>query len=181
MTIIRLQRVMTGREFAPRLVALFEQYPSVTETGPPQSGRTTPCRAAFPHLDDRDPDAPDKRDSAETHPGRFLARSCGSAIPDEARASSCRARCARIEGAGADVAILIRCLRERTGDPERHRLAGGLPRSCQVRVTRKRGMPGGAESPAQYPERRSRRGAGFVLADLKVQAWSSATSRGENS
>ncbi|MCY3879287.1 MAG: hypothetical protein OXF74_08925 [Rhodobacteraceae bacterium] len=42
---------MIKREIEPHLVGLFEQYPFVTVTGPRQSGKTTLCRAAFPHLD----------------------------------------------------------------------------------------------------------------------------------
>ena len=74
---------MIEREIAPCLVALFEQYPFVTVTGPRQSGKTTLCRAAFPHLDYVNLEAPDQRDFAESDPRGFLARFGEGAILDE--------------------------------------------------------------------------------------------------
>ena len=65
---------MIEREIAPCLVELFEQYPFVTVTGPRQSGKTTLCRAAFPHLDYVNLEAPDQREFAESDPRGFLAR-----------------------------------------------------------------------------------------------------------
>ena len=74
---------MIEREIAPRLVALFEQYPFVTVTGPRQSGKTTLCRAAFPDLDYVNLEAPDQREFAESDPRGFLARLGDGAILDE--------------------------------------------------------------------------------------------------
>ena len=74
---------MIEREIAPCLVALFEQYPFVTVTGPRQSGKTTLCRAAFPDLDYVNLEAPDQREFAESDPRGFLARLGQGAILDE--------------------------------------------------------------------------------------------------
>ena len=74
---------MIAREIASRLVHLFRQYPFVTVTGPRQSGKTTLCRAAFPHLDYVNLEAPDQREFAETDPRGFLARFKEGAILDE--------------------------------------------------------------------------------------------------
>ena len=74
---------MIEREIAPCLVALFEQYPFVTVTGPRQSGKTTLCRAAFPDLDYVNLEAPDQREFAESDPRGFLARLGDGAILDE--------------------------------------------------------------------------------------------------
>ncbi len=74
---------MTEREIASCLVALFEQHPFVTVTGPRQSGKTTLCRAAFPHLDHVNLEAPDQREFAESDPRGVLARLGEGAILDE--------------------------------------------------------------------------------------------------
>ena len=74
---------MIEREIAPFLVRLFEQYPVVTMTGPRQSGKTTLCRATFPHLDYVNLEAPDLREFAESDPRGFLARLGEGAILDE--------------------------------------------------------------------------------------------------
>ena len=74
---------MIEREIAPCLVKSFEQYPFVTVTGPRQSGKTTLCRTAFPHLDYVNLEAPDQREFAETDPRGFLARLGDGAILDE--------------------------------------------------------------------------------------------------
>ena len=73
---------MIEREIAPRLVGLFEQYPFVTVTGPRHSGKTTLCRAAFPHLDYVNLEAPDRWEFAESDPKGFLARLGEGAILD---------------------------------------------------------------------------------------------------
>ncbi len=74
---------MIEREIAPCLVGLFEQYPFVTVTGPRQSGKTTLCRAAFPHLDYVNLEAPDRREFADSDPRGFLAQLGNGAILDE--------------------------------------------------------------------------------------------------
>ncbi len=74
---------MIKREITSCLVALFEQYPFVTVTGPRQSGKTTLCRAAFPHLDYVNLEAPDQREFAESDPRGFLARFREGGILDE--------------------------------------------------------------------------------------------------
>lgn len=74
---------MVEREITPLLVKLFQQYPFVTVTGPRQSGKTTLCRAAFPHLAYVNLEAPDLREYAESDPRGFLAQLDGGAILDE--------------------------------------------------------------------------------------------------
>ena len=74
---------MIKREITPCLVKLFEQYPFVTVTGPRQSGKTTLCRAAFPHLKYVNLEAPNQREFAESDPRGFLSQLGGGAILDE--------------------------------------------------------------------------------------------------
>ena len=74
---------MITREIAPRLLALFKQYPFVTVTGPRQSGKTTLCRTVFPDLDYVNLERPDHREFAESDPKAFLSRLGGGAILDE--------------------------------------------------------------------------------------------------
>ena len=74
---------MIEREVTPRLTALFGQYPFVSVTGPWQSGKTTLCRAAFPHLPYANLEAPDQREFAESDPRGFLAQFSDGAILDE--------------------------------------------------------------------------------------------------
>ncbi len=74
---------MIKREILPYLARLFGQYPFVTVTGPRQSGKTTLCRAAFPHLQYVNLEAPDEREFAESDPRGFLARFGDGAILDE--------------------------------------------------------------------------------------------------
>ena len=74
---------MIEREITQRLIALFQQYPFVTVTGPRQSGKTTLCRAAFPELIYANLEAPDQRDFAESDPRGFLAQFDAGAIIDE--------------------------------------------------------------------------------------------------
>ena len=71
------------REITPSLTRLFGQYPVVTVTGPRQSGKTTLCRAAFPHLAYFNLEAPDQRAFAESDPRGFLAQAGDGAILDE--------------------------------------------------------------------------------------------------
>ena len=74
---------MVTREITDRLVALFKQYPFVTVTGPRQSGKTTLCRAAFPHLEYVNLEAPDRRLFAESDPRGFLSHVGDGVILDE--------------------------------------------------------------------------------------------------
>ncbi len=74
---------MIEREITPNLTKLFRQYPFVTVTGPRQSGKTTLCRAAFPHLQYANLEAPDQREFAESDPRGFLAQLRDGAIIDE--------------------------------------------------------------------------------------------------
>ena len=74
---------MIPREITDRLVGLFKQYPFVTVTGPRQSGKTTLCRAAFPHLEYVNLEAPDQRLYAETDPRGFLSQHGNGVILDE--------------------------------------------------------------------------------------------------
>ena len=74
---------MIKREITPCLVELFEKYPFVTVTGPRQSGKTTLCRVAFPHLKYVNLEAPDQREFAESDPRGFLSHIGEGAILDE--------------------------------------------------------------------------------------------------
>ena len=74
---------MIEREITGRLTTLFGQYPFVTVTGPRQSGKTTLCRATFPHLKYANLEAPDQRDFAESDPRGFLSQLGEGAIIDE--------------------------------------------------------------------------------------------------
>ncbi len=74
---------MIVRDITTCLVRLFRQYPFVTVTGPRQSGKTTLCRAAFPHLKYVNLEAPDHREFAESDPRRFLSQLDGGSIIDE--------------------------------------------------------------------------------------------------
>ena len=74
---------MIEREITPCLIKLFEQYPFVTVTGPRQSGKTTLCRAAFPHLKYVNLEAPNQREFAESDPEGFLSLLGDGAILDE--------------------------------------------------------------------------------------------------
>ena len=74
---------MIDREITGPLTALFGQYPFVTITGPRQSGKTTLCRATFPHLRYVNLEAPDQRDFAESDPRGFLSQLGEGAIIDE--------------------------------------------------------------------------------------------------
>lgn len=75
--------LMFQRTLGPHLERLFSQYPFVTITGPRQSGKTTLCRATFPHLPYANLEAPDVREFALTDPRGFLAQFRDGAILDE--------------------------------------------------------------------------------------------------
>lgn len=74
---------MIERTIKPYLSRLFEQYPFVTVTGPRQSGKTTLCRAAFPHLPYINLEAPNQREFAASDPLGFLSMLDNGAILDE--------------------------------------------------------------------------------------------------
>ena len=74
---------MIERDITPCLARLFEQYPFVTVTGPRQSGKTTLCRATFPHLKYVNLEAPDQREFARSDPRGFLSQIDNGAILDE--------------------------------------------------------------------------------------------------
>ena len=74
---------MIERDITPCLARLFEQYPFVTVTGPRQSGKTTLCRATFPHLKYVNLEAPDQREFAQSDPRGFLSQIDNGAILDE--------------------------------------------------------------------------------------------------
>lgn len=82
-TIFSKNEAMVRREITSRLVALFQQYPFVTITGPRQSGKTTLCRSVFPDLAYVNLEAPDQREFAQTDPRGFLARLDDGAVLDE--------------------------------------------------------------------------------------------------
>ena len=75
--------MMIEREITPCLTRLFAQYPFVTVTGPRQSGKTTLCRAAFPHLKYVNLESLDQREFAQSDPRGFMARTGDGAILDE--------------------------------------------------------------------------------------------------
>lgn len=74
---------MIEREITPHLLRRFGQYPFVTVTGPRHAGKTTLCRAAFPHLGYADLEDPVVRHSAESDPRGFLAAFPDGAVLDE--------------------------------------------------------------------------------------------------
>ena len=71
------------RDLTSSLLKAAERAPSVTLTGPRQSGKTTVCRAAFPHHAYVNLEAPDIRQFATDDPRSFLAQFSDSAIIDE--------------------------------------------------------------------------------------------------
>lgn len=74
---------MIDRDLTPRLRAAAKAFPAVTLTGPRQSGKSTLCRALFPHLPYANLEAPDIRDFALSDPRGFLAQFKDGAILDE--------------------------------------------------------------------------------------------------
>jgi predicted AAA+ superfamily ATPase len=66
-----------------KLRELSSRFPIVTVTGPRQSGKTTLCRATFPHLAYVSLEAPDIRSYALQDPRGFLASHRSGAILDE--------------------------------------------------------------------------------------------------
>ncbi|MDE2768434.1 MAG: ATP-binding protein [Chloroflexota bacterium] len=71
------------RDLAPRLLRAAQIAPSITLTGPRQSGKTTLARAVFPEHSYVSLEAPDTRAFAAEDPRRFLAEHPNGAIIDE--------------------------------------------------------------------------------------------------
>ncbi len=74
---------MIERDLTPELIRAARQFPSITLTGPRQSGKTTLCRAVFPDLPYTTLEAPDIRALATEDPRGFLAQFPNGAIIDE--------------------------------------------------------------------------------------------------
>ena len=74
---------MITRDLATQLERAASWSPSVTVTGPRQSGKTTLCRALFPDRPYRSLEAPDDRAFAVEDPRAFLAQFPDGAVIDE--------------------------------------------------------------------------------------------------
>lgn len=74
---------MVPRLLAQQIESLASRWPIVTVTGPRQSGKTTLCRALFPHKSYVSFEAPDSRAYAETDPRGLLAEHGAGAVLDE--------------------------------------------------------------------------------------------------
>ena len=74
---------MIPRDLAPKLLNSARKWPSLTLTGPRQSGKTTLCRALFPDHSYSSLEAPDIRAYAREDPRAYLAQFKGGAILDE--------------------------------------------------------------------------------------------------
>ena len=74
---------MIPRNIKSHLSHLATQYPVVTILGPRQSGKTTLCRQAFPHLPYVNLEAPDIRQFAIEDPRGFLRQFSDGALLDE--------------------------------------------------------------------------------------------------
>lgn len=71
------------RDLAPKLLDAARRMPSVTLTGPRQSGKTTLCKTVFPKHSYVSLEAPDARAFALEDPRAFLAQYMDGAIVDE--------------------------------------------------------------------------------------------------
>ena len=74
---------MIERDLAPRLTKAAQNSPSITLTGPRQSGKTTLCRALFPQHPYETLETPDVRAFATEDPRAFLAQFPEGAVFDE--------------------------------------------------------------------------------------------------
>ncbi len=74
---------MIERDLTPRLINAAQTWPSITLTGPRQSGKTTLCRALFPQHQYETLEAPDVRSFATEDPRAFLAQFPKGAVLDE--------------------------------------------------------------------------------------------------
>ena len=75
--------MMIDRDLTPKLLEAAQKTPSITLTGPRQSGKTTLCRAIFPRHPYATLEAPDVRAFATEDPRAFLAQFPDGAIIDE--------------------------------------------------------------------------------------------------
>ena len=76
-------QIMIKRDLAEELKKAARRFPSITLTGPRQSGKATLCRALFPSLPYATLEATDVRSFARDDPRGFLAQFAGGAIIDE--------------------------------------------------------------------------------------------------
>ena len=74
---------MIQRDITPKLAEAARKWPSITLTGPRQSGKTTLCRDMFPEHPYETLEAPDVRTFATEDPRAFLAQFPRGAILDE--------------------------------------------------------------------------------------------------
>ena len=74
---------MIARDLAPKLMEAAQIWPSITLTGPRQSGKTTLCRALFPQHPYETPEVPDVRAFTAEDPRAFLAQFPEGTVLDE--------------------------------------------------------------------------------------------------
>ncbi len=74
---------MIDRDLAPKLIEAAQKFPSITLTGPRQSGKTTLCKSLFPRHPYSSLEAPDVRAFAMEDPRAFLAQFPKGCIIDE--------------------------------------------------------------------------------------------------
>lgn len=75
--------MLIPRKAAKPLAVLAKEYPVLVVTGPRQAGKTTLCKAVFPHLPYASLEDPDVRRLALEDPRGFLAQYPGGALLDE--------------------------------------------------------------------------------------------------
>ncbi len=71
------------RDLTPKLMEVARSWPSITLTGPRQSGKTTLCHNVFPNHPYESLEAPDVRTFAMEDPRAFLAQFPNGAVLDE--------------------------------------------------------------------------------------------------
>ena len=74
---------MIDRNLSPKLIEAARKFPSITLTGPRQSGKTTLCKSLFPRHQYSSLEAPDVRAFATEDPRAFLAQFPKGGIIDE--------------------------------------------------------------------------------------------------
>ena len=74
---------MVDRNLSPKLIEAARKFPSITLTGPRQSGKTTLCKSLFPRHPYSSLEAPDVRAFATEDPRAFLAQFPKGCIIDE--------------------------------------------------------------------------------------------------